>query len=226
MKAVKSLFVLLLAAAAFGSGYLVRGDKSAAETGGRKVLYYIDPMHPAYKSDRPGIAPDCGMALEPVYADEPTPAAATSDRKILHYRDPQAPTYTSDKPGLNPETGHTLEPVYAEAPPMPDGSFHIPPERQQLIGVRFAVAAWDESARVIRTVGKVTYDETRVAHVHPGPCARGPEPGGRHGTSPLAIRVRTPWATAQRGKGEEGHRKRLKGERGSLSWATVTEQRA
>ena len=127
MKAVKSLFVLLLAAAAFGSGYLVRGDKSAAESGGRKVLYYIDPMHPAYKSDRPGIAPDCGMALEPVYADEPTPAAATSDRKILHYRDPQAPTYTSDKPGLNPETGHTLEPVYAEAPPMPDGSFHIPP---------------------------------------------------------------------------------------------------
>jgi Cu(I)/Ag(I) efflux system membrane fusion protein len=36
----------------------------------RRVLYYVDPMHPAYKSDRPGIAPDCGMPLEPVYADE------------------------------------------------------------------------------------------------------------------------------------------------------------
>jgi RND family efflux transporter MFP subunit len=33
------------------------------------VLYYVDPMHPAYKSDKPGIAPDCGMKLEPVYAD-------------------------------------------------------------------------------------------------------------------------------------------------------------
>jgi YHS domain-containing protein len=30
-------------------------------------------MHPAYRSDKPGIAPDCGMALEPVYAgDDPT----------------------------------------------------------------------------------------------------------------------------------------------------------
>jgi Cu(I)/Ag(I) efflux system membrane fusion protein len=36
----------------------------------RKVLYWVDPMHPSYKSDRPGIAPDCGMQLEPVYADE------------------------------------------------------------------------------------------------------------------------------------------------------------
>ena len=36
----------------------------------RHILYYTDPMHPAYKSDRPGIAPDCGMALQPVYAEE------------------------------------------------------------------------------------------------------------------------------------------------------------
>jgi RND family efflux transporter MFP subunit len=36
----------------------------------RKVLYWVDPMHPSYKSDKPGIAPDCGMELEPVYADE------------------------------------------------------------------------------------------------------------------------------------------------------------
>jgi Cu(I)/Ag(I) efflux system membrane fusion protein len=35
----------------------------------RRILYWVDPMHPDYKSDRPGTAPDCGMALEPVYAD-------------------------------------------------------------------------------------------------------------------------------------------------------------
>lgn len=35
----------------------------------RKILYYVDPMHPSYRSDKPGIAPDCGMPLEPVYAD-------------------------------------------------------------------------------------------------------------------------------------------------------------
>jgi RND family efflux transporter MFP subunit len=31
-------------------------------------------MHPAYKSDKPGVAPDCGMELEPVYADGATSA--------------------------------------------------------------------------------------------------------------------------------------------------------
>jgi membrane fusion protein, copper/silver efflux system len=36
----------------------------------RRVLYYHDPMHPSYRSDRPGVAPDCNMALTPVYADE------------------------------------------------------------------------------------------------------------------------------------------------------------
>ncbi len=34
-----------------------------------RVLYWVDPMHPDYKSDHAGIAPDCGMQLEPVYAN-------------------------------------------------------------------------------------------------------------------------------------------------------------
>ena len=36
----------------------------------RKVQYWQDPMHPSYRSDKPGTAPDCGMALVPVYAEE------------------------------------------------------------------------------------------------------------------------------------------------------------
>jgi RND family efflux transporter MFP subunit len=40
--------------------------------GERKILFWYDPMHPAYKSDKPGIAPDCGMQLVPKYADEDT----------------------------------------------------------------------------------------------------------------------------------------------------------
>ena len=32
------------------------------------ILFYQDPMHPSYRSDKPGKAPDCGMDLEPVYA--------------------------------------------------------------------------------------------------------------------------------------------------------------
>jgi hypothetical protein len=44
----------------------------AGSTQGRDVLYlyYVDPIHLSYKSDKPGIAPDCGMPLAPVYAED------------------------------------------------------------------------------------------------------------------------------------------------------------
>lgn len=38
--------------------------------GDRKILFWYDPMHPAYKSNKAGIAPDCGMQLVPKYAEE------------------------------------------------------------------------------------------------------------------------------------------------------------
>ena len=41
-----------------------------ASAGEGKILYYQDPMHPWYRSDKPGIAPDCGMKLVPVYASD------------------------------------------------------------------------------------------------------------------------------------------------------------
>src|SRR5260370_35395447 len=41
-------------------------------------------MHLAYKSDRPGIAPDCGRELERVYANEPGhPAEATTSSSVM-----------------------------------------------------------------------------------------------------------------------------------------------
>jgi RND family efflux transporter MFP subunit len=46
----------------------------STKTGERTVLYWYDPMHPAYKSDKPGTAPDCGMTLVPKYADEESTA--------------------------------------------------------------------------------------------------------------------------------------------------------
>src|SRR5882762_5651882 len=61
--------VLLLAAASIAgaSWYARRETVRAADLQPRKALYYVDPMHPTYRSDKPGTAPDCGMALEPVY---------------------------------------------------------------------------------------------------------------------------------------------------------------
>jgi membrane fusion protein, copper/silver efflux system len=63
--------LILLALAVFEAGrYSAAGSKPDKRKGEKHVLYYVDPMHPSYHSDKPGIAPDCGMALEPVYEGE------------------------------------------------------------------------------------------------------------------------------------------------------------
>jgi len=58
----------------FGSSH----PPQPALSGGRRILYYRDPMHPAYRSDKPGVAPDCGMQLEPVYADAVHPSTESN----------------------------------------------------------------------------------------------------------------------------------------------------
>src|SRR5262245_59704842 len=134
---LKAFAFVALLAAVFACGYVVRatrGDRSArtSRSTERKVLYYVDPMHPAYKSDKPGIAPDCGMQLEPIYADDGVTQAATIG---------------------------AIESA-------PAGAIKISPERQQVIGVRFATVQTDDTTRSIRTVGRISVDETRVGHVH------------------------------------------------------------
>lgn len=138
MRFLKFVLALVVGGAAFAAGYVVRTNGTttiATQHTERKVLYWVDPMHPAYTADKPGTAPDCGMALAPVYADEPAPVDPSASAALKRAR--------------------------------PAGTIHVSAERQQLIGVRFATVTWDDSARSLRTVGKVTYDETRVAHVHP-----------------------------------------------------------
>ena len=100
-------------------------EEPARPAGERKILYWVDPMHPAYKSDKPGKAPDCGMNLVPVYADE-----SPAEEKL------------------------------------PPGAVKISPQKQQLIGVRFGKVELRPVQKTIRAVARLTYDETRIAHVH------------------------------------------------------------
>lgn len=140
MKAIRVFAVLFAIAAAFAGGYILKAVKGTAPAGPkqRKVLYWVDPMHPAYKSDKPGTAPDCGMELEPVYADGGD--AATHGAEHKGYPD-------------NPSA-------------MPAGTVEITPEKQQLIGVKYGEVEKHGGARTIRALGKVTADETRIQHIH------------------------------------------------------------
>jgi len=62
--------VLAVAALSFWAGGRYGKDRTdgTGSPGAREVLYYVDPMTPGFRSDKPGIAP-CGMPLEPVYAE-------------------------------------------------------------------------------------------------------------------------------------------------------------
>jgi Cu(I)/Ag(I) efflux system membrane fusion protein len=58
--------------------------------------------------------------------------------------------------------GHGETGSQADAP----GSVNVSPEKQQLVGIRTAVAELRPLTKKIRTVGIVTYDETKVAQVY------------------------------------------------------------
>src|SRR5580698_217928 len=79
MRALRLIGAVTLIGTAFAVGrFYALVSHDPAKPPERKVLFWVDPMHPTYKSDKPGIAPDCGMKLEPVYEDSTsaTPAAA------------------------------------------------------------------------------------------------------------------------------------------------------
>jgi membrane fusion protein, copper/silver efflux system len=73
------LILLLAVVGSFlaGSWITFQGSRNETKTE-RRILHYVDPMNPALKSDKPGIAP-CGMPLEPVYADQSGSASAGGD---------------------------------------------------------------------------------------------------------------------------------------------------
>lgn len=77
-KVLIAIAVVLLMTLSYMAGWQHTAKHRAASTNVRRVLYWVDPMHPDYKSDHPGVAPDCGMRLEPVYAESEVSAATTN----------------------------------------------------------------------------------------------------------------------------------------------------
>ena len=138
----------------------------SAMPGGKKVLYWYDPMNPSLRTDKPGKAPD-GMDLVPKYADETQ--AAPGQKKALYWYDAMNPGMRSDKPGKAPD-GMDLVPMYADTNEsmvnMPPGTVMVSPAKQQLIGVRTGVVKQESLDRTIRTVAQVQIDETKIARIH------------------------------------------------------------
>ncbi|MDY6861961.1 MAG: efflux RND transporter periplasmic adaptor subunit, partial [Thermodesulfobacteriota bacterium] len=122
---------------------------------------YTCGMHPHYKQEGPGNCPICGMKLTPVRG---TKKKKRGERKIKYWRAPMDPAYISDKPGKSP-MGMDLIPVY-EDEDKEDGLVTIDPVMVQNIGVRTEVVKKKSLYRVVRTVGRITYDERKIYHIH------------------------------------------------------------
>lgn len=115
-----------------------------------------------------GLGVGSGYFLAVKYLGRPQ---ATTECGPIFYRHPMNPAVTSKTPAKD-EMGMDYVPVYPatcrQAPVERAESPHtltIPPERLQEIGVRFEIAQRRPLTRTIRTVGRVTLDERRVASV-------------------------------------------------------------
>ena len=64
---ITAILLLSVMAACYFVGRHSSSKEPPVAAGANLILYYVDPMHPAYRSSKPGIAPDCGMELVPVY---------------------------------------------------------------------------------------------------------------------------------------------------------------
>jgi membrane fusion protein, copper/silver efflux system len=141
---MKNFIIGFLVAAAMVSGgmwILMRPHFVKIASQERRVQYHC-PMHPNFISDKPGDCPICGMKLVP--SDEKPGTGAHGDH-------PQPAEMAHEKAEVS-------VPGYAPVA--------ITPEKQQLIGIRTEPARMIDLEQTIKTVGRVTADETRLHHIH------------------------------------------------------------
>ncbi len=151
---------------------------------------YHCPMHPTMVSDHPGDCPICGMRLVPIEtADAPdsaasrawTPAqgssaespAGSAQGKRVVYRSTMNPGEISDHPGKDsmgmemvPEEVDEVSPTTVQRAVDGRVAVNVSEQKRQLIGVRTTPVRRQPFDRTIRAVGRITYDESRLRHVH------------------------------------------------------------
>ena len=141
--------LLILAVAAFVYFAMIRRqarhEMAMGQAATEKDVYYC-PMHKTYHSDKPGNCPICSMKLVKLEGPSTAPAAGGAAKVEQTVG---APTATS-----------------TPSPASQDNAIFVPPEKQQLIGMRSVPAEMGTLTKDIRIVGKVSYDETRVTHIH------------------------------------------------------------
>ncbi len=132
----------------FGAGQLVEHEHEGI------VDYWTCSMHPSVRHLEPGTCPICSMDLVPVYKPGMDPAAAdavTGEMSEMHM---------DDMPGMG------SSPTAPGGTPGERATFQIDPTWQQAIGVTTETVRRRSLRESLRTVGRVTYDESRLVDVN------------------------------------------------------------
>ena len=106
------------------------------------------------------------QALSPPLSASPAPVA--DEPRILYWWDPMIPDFKSDKPGKSP-MGMDMVPVHEGRAPgkaEPPGTVVVSPSVVHNLGVRTAVAGMKVLVPTVETFGSVTFDESRITHLH------------------------------------------------------------
>jgi len=129
-----------------------------------EIDYFTCAMHPSVRMKEPGNCPICGMELVPVTKKSGTgtePASKSAEKETRAGAESSAETGTVD---------HSRHGIGVPAPDKGEGEpssrFTVSPKRQQMIGVRTEPVEIRPMEKSIRTVGRVTLDETRTEQIH------------------------------------------------------------
>lgn len=131
------ILAVALGAGIYGVAVQVASKSSSPEMSSKKHKFHC-PMHPNIVMDYAVNCPICGMKLVPM--DDPGTDASPLNRS------PEMISGTSQVPDM--------------------ATVDIDPAKQQLIGLTTAEVTQRTIGAVLRTVGRVAVDETRVRHVN------------------------------------------------------------
>lgn len=126
---------------------------------------------PAAVADRPEHGTHAGGPATHPGQEHGRQAASPAGKKKVIYRSTMNPGEVSDQPGKD-SMGMEMVPEEVEPAPARRGAvvegrapLKVSSQKRQLIGVRTAAVEKGPFVRTIRTVGRVTYDETRLRSV-------------------------------------------------------------
>jgi membrane fusion protein, copper/silver efflux system len=115
-----------------------------------EIDYWTCTMHPSVRLKEPGTCPVCGMDLVPVSKRGSNQTETETKKKTEGMQEMEGMS------GMDTGSGKLSK----------ESTFTVNPKRQQIIGVKTEPIKERQMTKVIRTVGTVELDETKVEHIH------------------------------------------------------------